>query len=258
MVVIQNYALTHNKVGGTNSGPALQFIPLQASYTVGDTVAIAIHLGDAQTQAIGTNGLAYSVALGGIATQPGDVWFSFPNSFLGNAGNDMLAIAFEDVAPGQHDIAQSRIGASPVSGFGQIAILHFRTDSILLPNAQNLITVTATSALLVDGQLDPLPMTIGSGSVNVDASSTNATAPSRPYQVRVSPNPADQHLKVEWLGSGNLNLTLTDLSGKVVLQTSSTGTSTELNVAELSSGTYILSAIQDQQAISRVKVSVLH
>jgi hypothetical protein len=259
MVVIQNYGLTHNKGTGLSAGPALTFVPLQPSYTVGDVVEIGIQLGDASVPALGVNGIAYAVTVGGIATTPGDVWFSFPSSFMGNVGNDAVAVGFEDVAPSRHDAGQSRVGVSPVSGYGQIAILHIQTDSSMLPLPQNALTFSFSGALLVGDSLQSLPIAAVNGGVTVYAAGANGTQPENHDQIQVYPIPGDAVLHIQRaLGLEDLDVEVSDLAGKRCQQARFRGLALDLPVAQLSNGVYLLSFKTTAGIVYHQKVVILH
>lgn len=259
LVVIQNYGLTHNKGAGTATGPSLSLVPLQPIYYVGDTLALAIYLGDSSTPAAAIQGIAYSLALSGISTAPGDLWFSFPSSFLGNAGNSELAVAFENVAPGLHDLAQGRIGANPVSGFGHIATLYIRTDSMMLPLPQNVLNFSFPAALLVDGQLGSIPVAPSPATVIVYEQGFVANSEGVADRVKAYPVPADNYLVLQrHERSAMLTVTVTDLTGKALLRHSWDGLETEIQTESLGSGTYLLVIRQGDQVVQHIKVSVLH
>jgi hypothetical protein len=259
MVVIQNYGLTHNKGTGLSAGPALTFVPLQPSYTVGDVVEIGIQLGDASVPALGVNGIAYTVTVGGIATAPGDVWFSFPSSFMGNVGNDAVAVGFEDVAPSRHDVGQSRVGVSPVSGHGQIAILHIQTDSFMLPLPQNALTFNFSGALLVGDSLQSLPIAAVNGGVTVNGSVVNGTQAGADASIQVFPIPSDEILHLRRIeASEALGVEVFDLAGKSCYRQTFEGLSMDLPTRDWSNGTYLLVVKGQGGVIHREKVVVLH
>ncbi len=259
LVVIQNYALTHNKGNGVTTGPALSFVPLQSSYSAGDVVEVGIHLGDASIPVVGTNGVAYSVTIGGITTSPGDVWFTFPQSFLGSPGNYELAVAFEDVAPGRHDIGQSRTGNSQVNGYGQIAVMHIRTDSTMLPLPLNVLTFDFSGALLVGDSLQSLPISIANGGVNVYGAGITGIPSNDREEILVFPIPGDEVLHLQRnLGLENLNVRVYDLAGKLCSQMEFEGLTMDLPVADWSNGTYLLSFTSNTGVVQHKKVLIMH
>jgi hypothetical protein len=259
LVVIQNYALTHNKGNGVTTGPALSFVPLQASYSAGDIVEVGIHLGDASVPVIGTNGAAYSVTIGGITTAPGDVWFTFPQSFLGSPGNYELAVAFEDVAPGRHDVGQSRTGNSQVNGYGQIAVMHIRTDSTLLPLPLNVLTFAFSGALLVGDSLQSLPISIANGAVNVYGAGVTGIPSGEREEILVFPVPGDEVLHLQRnLGLEELEIQVFDLAGKLNLQTQFDGMTMDLPVTNWSNGTYLLTFTTNSGVVQHKKVLIMH
>jgi hypothetical protein len=259
LVVIQNYGLSHNKASGVNSGPILQFAPLQTNYLVGDTVRIGIYLGDAGNPAIGTNGLAYSVYVGGITTNPGDVWFSFPMSFLGNIGINEMAIAFEDVGPGQHDLVHTRLGAFPVNGYGLIAIMNIRTDSLLLPNGHNPLTFDFSGVYMVDDNFQSLPISTMPNSLDVRSLSALEVSASQSPLLQTYPVPADNVLHVRCDGDfASMEVQLYDLAGKRCKRVKMEAPITDLSLDDLSEGTYLLCVFEADKVIARTKITVLH
>jgi hypothetical protein len=259
LIVIQNYGLTHNKGNGTNAGPLLQLIPLQPTYVVGDTVAMGVYLGETANPATAINGLAYSVTLTGIATNPGDVWISFPPSFLGTNGLDALEVGFEDVAQGQHDVAQSRIGASPVNGHGLVAILNVRTDSTMLPNSHNILNFNLTNPSLVDVALQPMPVTALPATLDVRSATALGNNVAQVVTVQVYPLPADQWLHIRVEGhEDDLELRLFDLSGQLCRSLQINQGDSNVPVADLSAGTYLMQVLKADHVVDRRKVTVLH
>jgi hypothetical protein len=258
-LVMQNYGLTHNKADEVSSGPALQFQPLQSNYVVGDVVRIGIYLGDQGNSAVGMGGVAFSVNVGGVATNPGDVWFSFPNSFMGSVGVDAFGVAFEDVAAGQHDLALTTLMGASVSGYGLIAILNLRTDSTMLPNGHNPLTFSVANATLVDGSLQAL--LISSVPMNLDLLAPNVLGVpnQQTFDLQMYPVPADQWLHVRCeTQAGPMEVQLFDLAGQRCKRISVSYPVTDLPVGDLSEGTYLMQVVKAGHVISRKKITILH
>ncbi|MFN8395900.1 MAG: T9SS type A sorting domain-containing protein [Bacteroidia bacterium] len=239
-IVVQNYGLTHNKGNGVTGGVPLQFVPLQTSYSAGDTLRIGIDLGDVGNPATNTNGIYYSVMVSGISTSPGDVWLEFPQGLLGSNGVDMVALGIEDVAPGRHDVGQSRVGASPVTGFGRIAVLNIVTDTIMLPNANNSVVLDFGNATLVDPNLAPIALASAPLTLNVTGGSVGID-PIGSSSISLYPVPADGMVHLHASGHHGISaVRIYDLSGKECMALNLENETLSIPVVDLPQGSYLL------------------
>jgi len=64
-------------------------------------------------------------------------------------------------------------------------------------------------------------------------------------QLTVYPNPVDNFTTIKWGNDKAVNISVSDITGKVVMNTEALGTQTELNLSSLNTGIYFLSIIDN-------------
>jgi hypothetical protein len=259
--IARNYGFTHTKTTHTTSTLPIQLLPRQTTFTVGDVIELEVHVGDNLNIATDILGISYTIHSPGLQTLPGQVWTTFPYSFLGNSGSDFLAMGVEDRPIGQHHVAHGRIAGVPATGMGHVATLHIRTDSINCPAALNtfqfsLSDPTIYLAGLVPEGITPTPATITVYNPN-PVGGAEALAPS----LSISPVPADAILQVTFSGTrGNTGIRVTDLAGRVLLEQLHRQPAGQVSIptASLAEGTYLL-LLQDSKGGSMVRrFTVMH
>jgi len=224
---------------------------------VGDLVRINIELGSEINPAYDIYGFIFDMTLSnGVADSAFKMTF-FDHSWL-NLTSPSISLA-QRPSVGRFEMAYSRTNGQPVSGYGPIGQVEFIIIDIIEGGGQNSRTsITLNPSLMLsDGSTTAgAPIKLEFPIKANDRSKVPSTSDSQ--DLLVYPSPAQNMMQVSWQGSEAMEtLTLMDLHGKVVLeQNNLSGNQTTLNVAQLPSGLYVLSA-KTAHTVATKRVQIL-
>ncbi len=252
IAIQQNYNLTHNKTGGPdgnqkiNGAPSLTLVPLFDSLQVGQAGIIEVHLGDSLNPADSIYGIRYTFHYDPALVDTNSVHVSFPPSWLGTPGTDLIGLYQDFYALGKTDIGMVRTDQTERQGYGTIA--HIAIVAIDNISGKRLIetdTLDLGLSALRAIRIDQSDLLVGlqGGSALIWDSETGSIPPvtSPAPDFRAWPNPAGSQLNIEWSGSSRVEVRILDQMGRTVLELPSTSQHRiELNADQLSTGLYFL------------------
>lgn len=147
LAIQQNYGLTHNKGGGFSRGrindPPLLLEFDQDTFMTGDTVVAWLIYGDSLYPADSVLSLAARFSYDPGLVDTNSISISYPSSWLGTRGNDLLTLSHDDYENGLFDVALCRTDRVHVGGYGRLARVSF-------------ITIDNISTKLSSGVFEPL------------------------------------------------------------------------------------------------------
>lgn len=217
------------------TGPPIyiEAIPVQA----GETVTFNINLGDGDNPVIGAYGLAFSIVYDPFAVEYGSVSASFEDSWLGEFGEDMIALSRDD--PNQHRIhlALTRIDQLEVDGSGTIGQISMTIEDVIFRDTEyempfrvenvRLIRVNEEEVQVVQKQ------TIGT-ITDTPLSSAEALLSSR---IQLFPNPTRELVQLEYQFVKIDHIQLLDLQGRILKEYQATD---RISMQGLPPNTYLL------------------
>jgi PKD repeat protein/photosystem II stability/assembly factor-like uncharacterized protein len=137
LAINANYTLTHQLAPPHFPLDMLSAVPniyLHATDTIcqaGAWVSVDVLLGDSVMPAYGVYGIAFSVGYDKALCEPGSMSISYPVSWLGAGGGNILKLSKTDIALGTVSGAIVRTTHNNASGYGVFARLHFQTSKTL-------------------------------------------------------------------------------------------------------------------------------
>ncbi|MCB0835703.1 MAG: T9SS type A sorting domain-containing protein [Bacteroidetes bacterium] len=259
MAISLNYGLTHNKTDITEEmGAPLYTEFLVDSAFVGDTVNMAIMLGNDSMPASMIYGLAFTINLDTTLIDPSSVMVSYDSSWFGDFGVDMLALHRNFPADGKLEMAITGIDQIDRSGYGEIA----RISIIMIDDitAKKYFTkslkATITNHYVIDRNEVVQPIAIGQDSLTLlqeDTTGTNNTAIDQELAKKVSiyPNPASEELQISLDGINGKGYYLSDLAGRTVLMKEKLFIREKVSLEAIPQGIYLMTIQTDKGNIVR-------
>lgn len=252
LAVTNNYGLTHNKTSGGGGGVPLRLIPQQNIFLWGDTLRFDVELGDFGSQAVDAYGLAFSTQINPSSILPGSFQVSYPASFLGTKGVDMITLWSGDVQPGLHDLALARTNQANVSGYGRIATLEMIPDSSLFAGQDTgYFQISLLAPYLVNVGLQDLNISSFDTTIAILNPTLSLNNSSNLF-LEIQPNPADQSSRLSFLAPAgeSLRLQVLDLRGKILREETANATGVrqywEIPTQELSEGLYLIKVVSKE------------
>lgn len=265
LAIQQNYNLTHNKVGGPDEdtrilgAPNLIVVPLFDSLQVGQAGTIEIHLGDSLNPADSIYGIRYTFHYDPALIDTNSVHVSFPNSWMGTPGTDLIGLYQDFYFQGKTEIGMVRTDQTERQGYGTIASISIvAIDNIsgkrLIETDTLDLGLSAVRAIGLD-QSDRLVGTQGGSAIVWDTETGSFPIVATPEpNFQTWPNPAESQLHIEWEGSSQAEVRILDQMGRTVLQLPPTNQHRlTIDANQLSTGLYFLNVtFDDSQKTKRV------
>lgn len=252
LAIYNNYGLIHAfKVANTTTvNPQLSIVPEQTAVNTGQWGTASIYLGSSSSPVNNINGVAFTVNFDHTLIEPNSVYLEYPSSFI-DAGQN-LHFRKTDFNNDVIYTATTHTLSTNVSGYGKIAILHYRIKAALTQDAVLNIGVSQADQSNASGTLSPLTtgnatlMAVGA-TVGIDEVSEGNTA--------IYPNPATTALNI--ISSLELQKAeLTDLMGRQVLNQNLSGRNGQLQLSGLANGIYFINVYSNNRIIRHEKIVV--
>lgn len=230
---LEEYRSSPGEPKTTGAPIYIEAIPVQA----GETVTFNINLGDRDNPVIGAYGLAFSIVYDPFAVEYGSVSASFEDSWLGEFGEDMIALSRDD--PNQHRIhvALTRIDQLEVDGSGTIGQISMTIEDVIFRDTEyempfrvenvRLIRVNEEEVQVVQKQ------TIGT-ITDTPLPSAEALFSSR---IQLFPNPTRELVQLEYQFVKIDHIQLLDLQGRILKEYQATD---RISMQGLPPNTYLL------------------
>lgn len=166
---------------------------------------------------------------------------TYPGSFFGTSGQDMIKLDVVNSLTGFVDIALSRINQQNITGLGPVArITIVTTDNV---SGKVTLNVTPTDVDAVTASGDPVNLNPIGDDLVIDPAFTGISDISLLPEMFVAPVPAGDFIRVHFSNQANADaLYLTDLSGKILMEITPDSKYQNLDIRSLSKGAYFLRA----------------
>lgn len=252
VAIYNNYGLVHAfKAANTNTvNPQLSIVPDQNMVNTGQWGTASIYLGSSSAPISNINGIAFTINFDHTLIEPNSIYLDYPTSFV-DAGQN-LHFRKTDFNNDLIYTATTHTLSANASGYGKIAILHYRIKTTLTQDAVLNIGLSSANQSNASGSITPLTagtntlMAIGS-TVGIDEISQSNTV--------VYPNPATNAINI--ISSLELQkVELTDVMGSLVLREQLSGKEGQLQVSGLANGIYFINVYGNNRIIRHEKIVV--
>lgn len=163
----------------------------------GDTAILDIILGEEGIPADNIYGLAFSIVYDPDIVVAGSVSAYFNPSWIGQIGNNLLAVAREDVDNHRIDIAVTRIDGNNTSGFGVMGQLQVTIEDVIFSRSAAVdLHLGIENVRIINFSEEPIPSTPIESVIliNTITGTDDATIAS---DIRVFPNPVGESLNLD-------------------------------------------------------------
>ncbi|MBI3517852.1 MAG: T9SS type A sorting domain-containing protein [Bacteroidetes bacterium] len=251
LAIYNNYGLTHafKTAQTTTVNPQLSIVPDQPYVIKGTWGTSSIYLGDASANIVNINGVAFTVDFDNTLIEPNSIWIEYPTSFI-NSANQNLHFRKLAFANSKLFTATTHTVNNNVSGFGKIAILHYKIKSSLVTDEVLNIGLSLANQSDVTGIISPLTagtetlMAIGA-SVGLQELNGNV--------VSVSPNPTNGPLIINSKAEFQ-KIEVVSVTGQVLLSETPTAITHTLHLENFANGIYFVNVYQNNRIVKREKV----
>lgn len=258
LAVFINYSLTHpfKQTNLVIVNPQISIVPDQASVYNGQWGTASIFLGDASNPINSINGVAYTLTYDNSLIEPDSVWLEYPTSFL-NTTNTNLHFRKRDFTNGTLYTATTHTNNLNVSGNGKIATLHYKILSSL--TTTNVLNIGITQANQSDALGLITPLTSGSASLLAVANTVGIKQNGKlNNMIFIFPNPTNGILNIQLQNVqssiNNLQLSITNTLGQILLTTNILNQTTQINIQNLSNGIYFVKVLEGEKVIGVQKI----
>jgi hypothetical protein len=237
--ILLNYGSTHparlsQPDSSQSSGLPFYFTTPQYFVQPGDTASVGIMLGTGSNMANALYGIAFTLHYSTNSMQAGSAWLEFTNSWLAPTG---YVIDLLKDFPSQHkmELAISRIDHQNMSGYGEIARLHFRVD----PAAMGVFKCWYTDVTMIDYNETQYPTQNILGVFQIAVGVDEIALPG----FNAYPNPTDGNYIINdvKLTGANAIISVMDVSGRALQEIKTNGeSSVVLHLEEFPAGTYFV------------------
>ena len=254
LAIFNNYGLTHafRPAESTIVNPQLSIVPDQNVVAKGNWGSASMFLGEASAPISNINGLAFTVTFDQSVIDANSFYIEYPASFL-NAGNQNLKFQKSDFSNGKLYTATTHTNNVNASGYGKIAVLHYKIKSGLTRDEVLNIGITQTKQSNASGVLTPI--TAGTATVAAIGASVGIDELSNGNNIGLYPNPATISAIIQ---SSSLlqKVEVLSLTGQIILSETTSGTQHQLDLSSVANGVYFVNIYSTDQKILRKKLVV--
>jgi hypothetical protein len=233
-----NYMLTHAFRSSSSSGTDIRVFAMSNMVYSGMWNKVDIELGDPANQLNQLYGVAFDLNYDKTMIQPDSVKIIYNTSFI-NTTNQNINFGKAAFNNGKMYCATVRTNGQNVNGDGKIAEFWFKVKNGLPENST--ISISASNAKDISSA--GVTSTLGAApAINVvvtnNVLAVNKITDLQQF-VRFFPNPANEQLTLQSDLKGNLLFSISDISGRTILNGEFNGSKT-LSVSALDKGTYFI------------------
>ena len=253
LAISNNYNLIHAfKPEQTTTSSILSIVPDQSSVNKGVWGTASIYLGDVTTLTTNVNGIAFTVYYDNTLIDLNSVWIEYPTSFI-NSANQNLKFQLLDFNGNTLYAATTHTITGNVSGYGKIAILHYKINSTL--NTDEVLNLGMYQANQSNASGVISPLTAGSSTLMALGTSitTNLNALTNGNYISMHPNPTNGALTI----NSTTELQKIDvmaITGQLLLSEVPVSTSHVLHLDHLANGVYFVNLYQNNRIVKREKI----
>ncbi len=251
-----NFALTHAFVPANNelriSTSDLHLVTVSGTYLSGSVVDVEVWLGDASAPLFNGYGIAFDLSYDASLVQPGTESLTYPISWLGNPGTDVLRIGKVDASANTAFGATTRIVHTNASGYGKIANFKFQLKSSIPANTPMIFSISGYAAN--DSAGSPIFFNTPKDTILINSTSA-VNELNKDSQISVYPNPTSGSFSVftsEMISDGTIEVY--NIIGALVLNAKMEGRQSIIDLKDLANGIYFVKMTGDGKIIGTKKL----
>jgi len=233
VAIYNNYLMTHAFRTSSSTGDAITLLSNTSNMVKpGEWNKLDIVLGEENSQ-VNIYGLAFDINYDETMIETGQAYVKFTPSFLNN-NNQNVEFRKVDANLGKIYIADIRTDGAEVSGNGKIGEFYFKVKPSLSEGVVINMSISNTQKARHDHSLEPLSGNLLPLSVNKNPVSVGKIFATG---FNMFPNPVSDKLIIQTGTADETNYTITDISGRVVLNGTFIKTAT-ISTSGLAAGSY--------------------
>ncbi|NET33545.1 MAG: T9SS type A sorting domain-containing protein [Cyanothece sp. SIO1E1] len=246
---LEEYRSSSGEPKTTGAPIFIEALPVQP----GETVSFNVNLGDDDNPVTGAYGVAFSIVYDPLAVVYGSVSASFENSWLGQLGEDMIALYRDD--PNQHrlHIALTRIDQVEVDGSGAIGQISMTIEDVIFRDREYEMPFRVENVRLIRADEEEVQVvqkqTIGT--ILDTPLSSEERLPSS--QIKLFPNPTYNFVQIDYQKVEIDRIQLLNLQGKVLREYQATD---RISLQDLQPSTYLLRFMGPQGVVLKKMVKL--
>ncbi len=240
------------------SGSSISGVPLYVdfptgNFSPGDTIRASIVLGTALSPADSVYGLAFSVEYDPTLFTPGSLTVTYDSSWLGQYGQDLIAVDRDFPASSQIDIGMTRTDQVMRAGYGTIVTIIVTVDDIAgKNNGIEMVEfgISRVSLLRQSGS----PISVSPGFSQVGIALSNEESERFEQRPTLYPNPSSGVVSVQipnrkWIGG---QMHIYDLTGRIIMEEKIRNRELYLDLSAYQSGPYFVIINRETQQYSMI------
>ena len=251
LAIYSNYSLTHVfKPDQIATNPQVAIVPDQSAVAKGTWGSASINLGDATAPISNINGIAYTISYDNTLLETDSVWIEYPMSFI-NASNQNLKFRKRYFGNGKLYTATTHTINGNVTGYGKIAILHYKIKSSLITDNVLNLSIAQANQSNASGVISPL--TSGSATLMAIGASVGLNELTNGNYISLHPNPTNGALTI----NSPMELQKIDvmaITGQLLMSEVPSSTSHVLHLDHLANGVYFVNLYQNNRIVKREKI----
>ncbi|MFO0321336.1 MAG: T9SS type A sorting domain-containing protein [Bacteroidota bacterium] len=235
----------------TTLNQSIKIVPDQDVIEKGKWGSASIFVGDNNNKITDVNGLAFTVNFDNALINTDSIYIQFINSFI-DLSDENLTFAKLKYTDGKIYAATTHTDNINGSGFGKIAILHYKASPSITKTETFTVSVSGVNKSDALGNITAL----GSGltsTVTISLLPTGLSESLESEKVQISPNPTNGLLIVK---SKNIlqKIEVFSITGQALLIEKPESTNHVLNLENLSNGIYFINIYQNNLITKREKI----
>lgn len=216
----------------------------------GESVVIPIYYGSDDIPVSDAYGMAFQIDYDETIIDPQSVYIHFDASWLGEVGNDLLFLQFNDTLNGILEVSVTRTNQISRAGSGHFATMGFVMEDNIAGKTTGTTYVTTSlcveQPIAINAQGNPKLTRVSCDSFVV-AEGLQHINDNVINQLHVYPNPASSIAFVDLKPiSGVKNILLHTITGQLIFANNTIADIMEIPVSDFAAGTYVLQVISEQ------------
>ncbi|MEM8528457.1 MAG: T9SS type A sorting domain-containing protein [Bacteroidota bacterium] len=226
--------IDEGSVVATEGDPSIYVdLPENGDFPSGSAFSVPVILGSADRSVESVYGIAFTIKYNPEVLDPNEVRLTIPDSWLGDAEEDLLVIQREYPERGLVEVAISRKDGESVTGYGVVALMSGIIIDVIGFKAIE-VGVTKVKAVRIDSE--QIPINPENRIANVTATSTKKWSESG---LKIFPNPVSDFLQLKNTSSKTIErVEVISLQGKLMKQF--IRPENQILVSDLPNGLYLL------------------
>ncbi|MBK9415283.1 MAG: T9SS type A sorting domain-containing protein [Bacteroidetes bacterium] len=242
LAVYQNYGMNHparsiQQPMQVMSGGSLSVTIANDTIGLNQAIRINIDLGEVSDPVSAIYGIAFDVHFNSSLAEVDTTSFDYSNSWMGEYGTDMIAMAKSDGAGTIH-FALSSITHSDLSGFGNIVSFDLISTGANL-NSSTLQIQPSQVVAMQTNEIYESVISTGDSAV-IDSSFITIIPEHQHIEMEIYPNPAQNYVLVNFKNASKHLISITDIAGRIVFSSEFEKTNNRIDVSQFENGYYLI------------------